>query len=190
MDYIVGTYYTDIVDSLDEALSLIESRIEDLDSTGNTIIGSGVLLTRRDRQQAIGWLMWSGMNIYRSDLLHTAEGDLVLKEWTVCADGYHLNVCAALTITQDHFLTLGDAYHIHACEGNLVLSQEHNLTVASPYHVNASDNIVLSQLHDLVVEDAFNAHAVENVVLNARDLVLANAYNEQASENLKVTTNS
>jgi len=66
-NYYIGRYQTGLVDSADAAHELLETKIESLDPTGNPIVGMGVLLTRRDREQAIGWLLWSGFNILRAD---------------------------------------------------------------------------------------------------------------------------
>jgi len=65
-NYYIGRYQTGLVDSVDAAHALLEEKVESLDPTGNPIVGLGVLLTRRDREQAIGWLLWSGINILRA----------------------------------------------------------------------------------------------------------------------------
>ena len=94
-EYYIGTYQTGLVNSADAAHELLEAKVESLDSTGNPIVGMGVLLTRRDREQAIGWLVWSGINILRADHL-MSSGEIALFSVLGAA---HVTTSGNLTIT-------------------------------------------------------------------------------------------
>ena len=121
-EYYIGTYQTGLVNSVDAAHELLEAKVESLDSTGNPIVGMGVLLTRRDREQAIGWLVWSGINI-------------------LCAS--HLVISDNVALTQDHDLVVADAAHVHAA-GAVALTQEHGLVVADGAHADVSANLTVT----------------------------------------------
>lgn len=57
-NYALTRFNTGIKDSVDEALEALETQLETVDSTLNLIRGMGVELTGRDRQQAIGWVIY------------------------------------------------------------------------------------------------------------------------------------
>ena len=72
-NYYISRYQTGLQDSVAEATALLEAKIEDLDASTNTIHGSGILLTRRDQEQAIGWVLYDGYDINGADHLHYAD---------------------------------------------------------------------------------------------------------------------
>jgi len=113
-EYYIGTYQTGLVNSVDAAHELLEAKVESLDSTGNPIVGMGVLLTRRDREQAINIL---------------------------CAS--HLVISDNVALTQDHDLVVADAAHVHAA-GAVALTQEHGLVVADGAHADVSANLTVT----------------------------------------------
>ena len=140
-NYYIGRYQTGLVNSVDAAHDLLEEKIESLDPTVNPIIGVGVLLTRRDREQAIGWLLWSGINILWADHALVDGGALTLKELTVVAPAAHIHAAGAVVLKE--LTACADAYHVNA-SGNLTLTQDHSLAVDSGAHVNASGDLTIT----------------------------------------------
>jgi hypothetical protein len=58
--YAVDNYSTGVQDTVQDAIDALETKLETLDSSTNTIYGIGVELTGRDRDQAVGWLIFAG----------------------------------------------------------------------------------------------------------------------------------
>jgi hypothetical protein len=57
-NYALTRYDTGLKDTVEEALAALETQLETVDSTLNVIRGMGIELTGRDRQQAIGWVIY------------------------------------------------------------------------------------------------------------------------------------
>jgi hypothetical protein len=58
--YAVTYYSTGPQDTVDEVLALLETKLETLDDSTNTIRHIKVDITGRDREQAIGWVLYDG----------------------------------------------------------------------------------------------------------------------------------
>ena len=56
--YAITRFDTGIKNSVDEALSALETELETQDSTANPIHGIGLEMTGRDREQCIGWVLY------------------------------------------------------------------------------------------------------------------------------------
>ena len=61
-NYILSRYNTGLL-STAEAAQVLEAKLETMDSTAHPLIGIGIVLTRRDRDQAIGWLLHQGADV-------------------------------------------------------------------------------------------------------------------------------
>lgn len=57
-NYSLTRYSTGQKDSVDDALADLEAHLETVDDTLNPIRGMGVEMTGRDRQQAVGWVIY------------------------------------------------------------------------------------------------------------------------------------
>ena len=56
-NYILTLYQTGAEDSVEDALSALETQLETVDDT-KTIRGLGISMTGRDREQCIGWVLY------------------------------------------------------------------------------------------------------------------------------------
>lgn len=76
-NYIISQFNTGLMTAAEAALAL-ETKLEDMDSTAHPVVGTGVCLTRRDRDQAIGWLLYTGYDVLFSmdmDAAHAVGSD-------------------------------------------------------------------------------------------------------------------
>ena len=58
--YSIVRYNTGVKDTFDEALEALETKLETLDDSTNTIRGIDLVFTGRDKEQCIGWLLYDG----------------------------------------------------------------------------------------------------------------------------------
>lgn len=58
--YTIDVYSTGVKETVEDALDALETKLETLDSTTNPIHGVGVDVTGRDRDQAVGWVIFTG----------------------------------------------------------------------------------------------------------------------------------
>ena len=72
-NYTINKYSTGLLSSIGAANLALETRLEDLDASTNSILGSGILITGRDREQCIGWALFTGFDIIGADHLHYAD---------------------------------------------------------------------------------------------------------------------
>ena len=56
-NYALTRYQTGAEDSVEDALSALETQLETVDDT-KTIRGLGISMTGRDREQCIGWVLY------------------------------------------------------------------------------------------------------------------------------------
>ena len=56
-NYVLTKYSTSVQNTVDEAIAALEMKLETVDSA-KTIRGIGVELTGRDREQAVGWVIY------------------------------------------------------------------------------------------------------------------------------------
>jgi hypothetical protein len=56
-NYSLTRYSTEAQDSVEDALSTLETQLETVDDT-KTIRGIGIEMTGRDREQCVGWVLY------------------------------------------------------------------------------------------------------------------------------------
>ncbi len=59
-NYAVVPYSTGLKNSVEEALTALETKLETIDSTTNVIRAIGVMPTGRDKEQCVGYLIYDG----------------------------------------------------------------------------------------------------------------------------------
>jgi hypothetical protein len=66
-NYVLNRYHTGLQSSVAEASALLEARIEAQESTTNVLVGSGIVLTRRDGERCVGWALFTGLHFFSAE---------------------------------------------------------------------------------------------------------------------------
>ena len=116
---------------------------------------------------------------------HAADGDIILKQITVCHETYHDIITDPIALTQTHDLVIEEAYHLHDADS---FDLSVTITTAETYHDIATDPVILTQAHDLVIEEAFHLHDADNVVVVTPGSAAAeDAYHEIVTDTADLT---